>query len=113
MVSGVVAPAASIARARSMAVSSRLPPPTLPQVRSVPTTILAPASRGACPRTVTTVIRTPGTPSARSCATALSQSMSGVLSVEGVDRVGSVQSAPAPAWAGSWAWWVRADSSAQ
>src|SRR6185312_13245485 len=55
---------------------SRLPPPTLPQVRSRPTTILAPASRGACPRTSATVTSTPGWPSSRSCWAAFSQSIS-------------------------------------
>ena len=38
----------------------QLPPPTLPQVRSRPTTILTPASRGACPRTSATVARRAG-----------------------------------------------------
>src|SRR6516162_252482 len=76
-ISGSVAPHPIIARARATAVASRLPPPTLPQVRSRPTTILAPASRGACPRTSATVTSTPGWPSSRSCCAALSQSTSG------------------------------------
>ena len=55
--------------------ASRLPPPTLPQVRSRLTTILAPASRGAWPRTSVTVTSTPGWPSCRSCWAASSQSI--------------------------------------
>ena len=45
----------SARRARRTVASSRLPPPTLPQLWSAPTTILAPASRGAWPRTAMTV----------------------------------------------------------
>ena len=60
------------------AVSSRLPPPTLPQVASAATTILAPASRGACPRTSATVTSTPARRSARSSSTAPSQCTSGL-----------------------------------
>src|SRR5664279_4279526 len=73
-VSGVNVPDAISSRARRTAASSRLPPPTLPQVWSAPTTIFAPASLGAWPRTLITVTSTPGTPSRRSCSTALSQS---------------------------------------
>ena len=62
-------------RARATAVSSRLPPPMLPQVSAAPTTIFAPASRGACPRTATTVTSTPGGASRRSCCTRPNQSM--------------------------------------
>ena len=74
--SGSTVPPASISRARSTAVASRLPPPMLPQVDSAPTTILAPASRGACPRTATRVTSTPGRRSRRSRSTASSQPMS-------------------------------------
>src|SRR5215469_11699673 len=75
-ISGAAAPDPIISLARATAVASRLPPPTLPQVRSRPTTILAPASRGACPRTSATVTSTPGWPSSRSCCAAFSQSIS-------------------------------------
>ncbi len=59
-------PDSSRSRARAIAVSSRLPPPMLPQVPSDATTILAPASRGAWPRTSVTVTRTPARRSVRS-----------------------------------------------
>src|SRR6516165_5299679 len=74
--SGSAAPDPIISRARAIAVASRLPPPTLPQLRSRPTTILAPASRGACPRTSATAPSPPGWPSSRSCCAAFSQSIS-------------------------------------
>ena len=48
---GLVSPASSRARARRTASASRLPPPTEPVVAVAETTILAPASRGAWPRT--------------------------------------------------------------
>src|SRR2546427_9870989 len=75
-ISGSAVPDPIISLARATAGASRLPPPTLPQVRSRPTTILAPAPRGACPRTPATVTSTPGSPSSRSCWAALSQSIS-------------------------------------
>src|ERR1700722_19103752 len=74
--SGSAAPDNISSRARATAVASRLPPPTLPQLASRLTTILAPASRGAWPRTSMTVTSTPGCPSCRSCCTAPSQSIS-------------------------------------
>src|SRR3984885_3606593 len=83
-ISGSAAPASLRSLARATAVASRLPPPTLPQIRSRLTTILAPASRGAWPRTSMTVTSTPGSPSWRSCCAALSQSNSGLR----VDRNG-------------------------
>src|SRR5579863_7054320 len=75
-ISGALAPDSIISRARATAVASRLPPPTLPQLRSRLITILVPASRGACPRTSITVTSTPGCPSCRSSCAALSQSTS-------------------------------------
>ena len=58
--SGRRPPLSSSARARRTASASRLPPPTEPQVRRAETTIFAPASRGAWPRTSVTVTSTPG-----------------------------------------------------
>src|SRR5439155_1163666 len=60
VVSSSRAPEASRSRAWSTADCSRLPPPIVPQHRRSLTTIFAPASRGACPRTVNTVTSTPG-----------------------------------------------------
>ena len=71
--SGSAVPSASSARARAMATASRFPPPTVPQIRSVATTIFVPASRGACPRTDARVTSTPGSRAARSASTALNQ----------------------------------------
>src|SRR6202012_1738378 len=73
---GRATPALISSRARATADASRLPPPTLPQTSSRPTTILAPASRGAWPRTSATVISTPGAPPLRSCRPPSSQSTS-------------------------------------
>src|SRR3954452_4187692 len=73
--SGRASGSASSSRARSTATASRFPPPTEPQVRAAATTILAPASRGACPRTAATVTSTPASRRARSCSTASSHSI--------------------------------------
>ena len=67
--------AASSSRARATAVASRLPPPTLPHVASAATTIFAPASRGAWPRTDDHVTSTPGAASPAQLLHRLSQSM--------------------------------------
>ena len=75
-VSGSRVPAASNSRAASSADCSRLPPPMLPQQSCADTTIFAPASRGACPRTAITVTSTPGTRCSRSRAIALIQCIS-------------------------------------
>src|SRR5215216_5865581 len=69
---------ASSSRARSTATASTLPPPIDPHVSRTPTTSLAPASRGACPRTDATVTSTPGSRRARRRATALNQVVSGM-----------------------------------
>src|SRR5690625_3731122 len=69
--SGVVPPVRSISRAASMATASRLPPPTVSQTWSNPTTIFAPACRGECPRTCATVTSTPGERLRRRCASAV------------------------------------------
>ena len=76
LVSGSVVDAAISPRAWTTAACSRLPPPIVPQVRSCPTTIFAPASRGACPRTAITVTSTPGCRARRSSDTAVSQCIS-------------------------------------
>src|SRR6476620_10156471 len=74
---GAVSPCSSIARALATAVASRLPPPMLSKASSAVTTILAPASRGAWPRTVTSVTSTPARRSPRNRSTAASQCTSG------------------------------------
>src|SRR5690349_21245919 len=63
-------------RARSIATASRLPPPMDPDVVVEVTTILAPAVRGAWPRTEASVTSTPGSRRARNRVTASSQAVS-------------------------------------
>ncbi len=100
--SGTAAPAASISRARSTATASRLPPPIEPQVRAVATTILAPAARGACPRTAASVTSTPGSRPARSRAAASSQPRSGMAGRPSTcSERGFIGCAPSPGWGGT------------